>query len=272
MATVVPLRPRALAAALAALACLSVGAAARASTVTVAPGDTLGAIATRAGVSVSALAAANGLTDPNLLVAGRVLVVPGVAAAPPPTARSSYRVRPGDTLDGIAGRAGTSVGVLVRLNRLADPNRLAAGRVLRLPAPQAAPAAPTDPALVRGLIAEHAGRYGLDPALVRALAWQESGWSQAARSHVGAIGVMQLMPGTARWVGPALVGRALDPTRVQDNVQGGVAYLAWLVRRTGSVRAAVAAYYQGPRSLRRRGPLPETRRYVANVLALVGRV
>jgi soluble lytic murein transglycosylase-like protein len=272
MASVVPLRPRALAAPLAALACLSVAAEARASIVTVAPGDTLGAIAIRTGVSASALAAANGLTDPNLLIAGRVLVVPDLPAAPPPATSSTYRVRPGDTLAAIAGRAGTSVAVLVRLNRIADPNRLAAGRVLRLPAPAAAAAPPTDPALVRGLIAEHAGRYGLDPALVRALAWQESGWSQAARSRVGAIGVMQLMPGTARWVGPTLVGRALDPTRVADNVEGGVAYLAWLVRRTGSLRAAVAAYYQGLRSLRRRGPLPETRRYVANVLALVGRV
>src|SRR5262249_43241724 len=126
--------------------------------------------------------------------------------------------------------------------------------------------------LGRALIAEHAPRYGVDPALVRAVAWQESGWSQAARSRVGAIGVMQLMPATARWVGPVLVGRRLDPMRLADNVEGGAAYLGWLVRRTGSVRVAVGAYYQGLRSMRKRGPLPTTRRYVASVLALVGRV
>jgi soluble lytic murein transglycosylase-like protein len=118
---------------------------------------------------------------------------------------------------------------------------------------------------IRAMIAQSAGRYGVDPALVRAIAWQESGWWQGARSSAGALGVMQLMPDTATWVGSALVGRRLDPTNARDNIDGGTAYVAWLMRQTTNRNQAVAAYYQGLGSVQRRGMYADTREYVRSV-------
>ncbi len=283
-------------AAVAATVALAGAASAQAATVTVGPGETLGAIAARAGVSVGALARENGIANPNRVMAGRVLRLPETGAAPAPAAApgaARHRVRPGETLSAIAARYGISVGTLARLNGLADPQRIIAGRVLRLPAsapaapaavPPAVPAAPVAASPqpppgadwsrehVAALIADASARQGVDPALARAVAWQESGWDQGQVSNVGAVGVMQLMPGTAAWLGPTLLGRGIDTSVIEDNVEGGVAYLGWLLRKTGDTATAVAAYYQGLASVRARGMIPETRRYVANVLALVGRV
>jgi soluble lytic murein transglycosylase-like protein len=125
---------------------------------------------------------------------------------------------------------------------------------------------------ISAIIARHAARYGVDPALVRAVAWQESGWWQGSRSSSGAVGVMQLMPATATWLGPALVGRPLNPYDASDNVEGGVAYLGHLLRSTGSQRLAIASYYQGMGSVTTRGLLPETESYVVSVASFIGRV
>lgn len=242
------------------------------------PGDSLGSIAARHGVSVSALAAANGITNPNVVVAGRRLTIPsGGSAAGGGTSSggggASYRVRSGDTLGGIAARHGTTTAALAARNGIRPPYVIAIGRLLTVPAGSAgAPAAPTSSAEVRGLIERHSARYGVDPALARAIAWQESGWNQSMRSKVGAIGVMQLMPGTARWLASDVVGRRLDPHQLADNIEGGVAYIAWLSRHAGSTRRVIASYYQGLASLRARGPYDDTVAYVASVLALRGRV
>jgi len=199
-------------------------------------------------------------------------------AAAGPAAPATVPVRPGETLSAIAARAGTTPAALARLNGIADPDLVLAGSRLRLPGPGGLAAPPTSASGTAGtvdipsLIARSAARHGLSPALARAVAWQESGFRQEARSAAGAVGVMQLMPATARWVGPALLGRAVDPYATADNVEAGIAYLAWLLRRTGNVPAALAAYNQGPNSVRRNGTFRETRGYVASVLSLVGRV
>ena len=244
------------------------------------PGDSLGSIAARHGVSVAALAAANGIANPNVVVAGRRLTIPSGgrgAGATPSGGGASYRVRSGDTLEGIAARNGTTVAALAARNAIRPPYLIAIGRVLRVPSGSArtapsAPSAPSSPAEVRGLIERHSARYRVDPALVRAIAWQESGWNQSLRSKVGAIGVMQLMPGTARWLGSDVIGRRLDPYLLADNIEGGVAYLAWLARHAGGTHRVIASYYQGLASLRARGPYDDTTAYVASVLALRGRV
>src|SRR3954470_20735210 len=94
---------------LAALVLLGLASSAGVSSYTVSPGDTLGGIAQRLGVSVDSLVKANGIADPNLVVAGEVLKVPGAApAAAPVPATTTYTVRPGDTLAIIAGRMGTT--------------------------------------------------------------------------------------------------------------------------------------------------------------------
>ena len=92
------------------------------------------------------------------------------------------------------------------------------------------------------------------------------------RSGVGAVGVMQLMPGTSEWAGRELLGRAIDPDNVYDNVDAGVAFLGWLQRRTGDTRMTAMAYYQGLHSVRQRGPYDDTLAYARAVLALMGRV
>jgi soluble lytic murein transglycosylase-like protein len=258
--------------ALCALLALAAGTA-RGATVTVAPGDTLGAIAARHGTTATALASANGIANPDLIAAGARLAVPGdgsgVAA---PSGGGSYRVRSGDTLAAIAARHGTTAAALASANGIANPDLIAAGALLTVPAGAPAAPEPSGGEDVAGLLHASAARHGIDPAVARAVAWQESRWRQGAVSSAGAVGVMQLLPSTARWFGPAVLGRRLNPRRVEDNIEGGVAYLGWLTRQSGSTRRALAAYYQGLTSLRRRGPYDDTKDYVASVLSFVGRV
>ncbi len=245
------------------------------------PGDTLGAIAARSGTTVAALARANGIANPNVLAVGQRLRVPGGGGAPAgytPVASSGggggYVVRPGDTLGAIAARNGTTVAALAALNGLGDPNRLAVGRRLSIPAgsPGGSLGAPTPPGQVADLLHRYAARHGVDPSLARAIAWQESRWTQSARSSAGAIGVMQLMPATARWLGRDILGRPLDPSRLEDNIEGGVAYLSWLQRQGADTRTVIGAYYQGLHAMRVRGPYDDTRDYIASVLSFRGRV
>lgn len=118
-------------------------------------------------------------------------------------------------------------------------------------------------------IAAAAQRHGVDAALIRALIHAESGFNPLARSHKGAIGLMQLMPGTAKDMGVS------DPTVVQQNIEGGVKYLAMLLQQyQGDITLATAAYNAGPRNVERYGGVPpfaETRTYVARVKILLDR-
>jgi peptidoglycan hydrolase-like protein with peptidoglycan-binding domain len=127
-------------------------------------------------------------------------------------------------------------------------------------------------ASVRDSIARWAAHYGVDVHLARGLAWQESGFQNHVRSGVGATGVLQVMPPTWSFVELVVIG-ANVPHTTDGNVRVGIAYLAHLLREFhGNARLALGAYYQGPASVRRRGLFAETRHFVANVLALRGRV
>jgi peptidoglycan hydrolase-like protein with peptidoglycan-binding domain len=111
-------------------------------------------------------------------------------------------------------------------------------------------------------------RYGVDARLVRAVAYWESGLDNSLVSAAGASGVMQVTPATWDYVETVLVGRRI-PHTASGNVRVGVAFLRQLLREfQGDSRLALAAYFQGPRSVHRHGMLPETRHYVAGVLAL----
>jgi soluble lytic murein transglycosylase-like protein len=117
-----------------------------------------------------------------------------------------------------------------------------------------------------------ATRNGVPGSLASAIAWQESGFNNAMVSSANARGVMQVMPGTWAWVQENLAKRQLDPASPIDNVGAGVLYLGRLLQESGGDAATAAAgYYQGAASVRSIGMLPETRRYVANVLALQSR-
>jgi len=108
------------------------------STYTVAPGDTLGEVAERLHIPRDELAAANGITDPDLVVAGQVLVLPGPPTSPSADESGSgstagYVVREGDTLGEVAERLGVPSSKLAEANGIDDPDLLRAGTVLVLP-------------------------------------------------------------------------------------------------------------------------------------------
>lgn len=111
-----------------------------------------------------------------------------------------------------------------------------------------------------------ATRYGVDPALVRAVIHAESAFKADAVSRKGAIGLMQLMPATAKDMGVE------DSSLPAQNIQGGVKYLAWLLElHKGDVTLATAAYNAGPGAVRRHQGIPpfaETQTYVKRVKIL----
>lgn len=113
------------------------------------------------------------------------------------------------------------------------------------------------------LIARTAGSFRVDPALVKAVVATESNFEITAVSRVGAQGLMQLMPETAREMG------VLAPFKPSENLRGGVRYLREMLDRYGDTRLALAAYNAGPEAVDRHDgipPYPETRAYVARVL------
>ena len=116
---------------------------------------------------------------------------------------------------------------------------------------------------IEQMIREVSARYRVDPALVRAVMQTESNWNSSAVSRRGALGLMQLVPGTAQQLG---VNNAFDP---KQNLDGGVRYLHMLLERyNGDLDRALAAYNAGPSAVDRAGGIPryrETRNYVQKV-------
>ena len=247
---------------------MSVASPAFAGTHTVRRGETLSAVASRYGTSVSALARMNHLSDPNFIVAGQRLRIPADMAA-----AATHTVSSRETLSSIASRYGTSIGALARANKIKDPNFIVTGQKLRVPSGNvriSAPAAQPSTDSVAATLETQAVQHGLEPALVKAVAWQESGWRQDARSSVGAIGVMQVMPGTADYVNEALGHGNLDVKKTQDNVHLGVAYLRHMKQTLGSTKRALAGYYSGPGNVKGRLE-PYQKAYTRSVLSLKNR-
>jgi peptidoglycan DL-endopeptidase CwlO len=146
-------------------------------------------------------------------------------------------------------------------------NPVAIRRVL--PAAAAAPVLPASSgASLAGvpygdLFTRAGSRHGVDPALLAAVASQESGFDSRAVSPAGAQGLMQFMPATARGLG-------VDPFDPSSAVDGAARYLADLGRQFGSPSLALAAYNAGPGTVSRHGgipPYPETQNYVRAVLS-----
>ena len=128
------------------------------------------------------------------------------------------------------------------------------------------PAAPVAaaPAEIAQAIADSAQRHAISAPLAQAVAWQESHFRQQAVSPKGALGVMQLMPSTARSLG-------VDAGDLRANIDGGVTYLSHMLQRfEGDLPRALAAYNAGPEAVQRYGGVPpyaETQAYVRAILS-----
>jgi hypothetical protein len=121
---------------------------------------------------------------------------------------------------------------------------------------------------VRASLDFWARHYGVSRSLVKGLAWMESGFQPLVRSSAGAWGVMQVTPGTWSYVEMFLIGRRV-PRTTDGNVRVGVAYLRHLLHAFNfRERKAIGAYYQGEWAVRTHGLYPETRAFVADVMAL----
>jgi LysM repeat protein len=240
---------------------------------TVAAGDTLSEIAERYGVSVEELAEANGIVDPDHIFSGQVLVIPRAEESASPAALAdggtsgggTYTVQLGDTLSDIAERFGVPVAAIAEANSLADAHFIVEGQMLTIPVVESPLVPPVAPQ-IEELLQEFAAAEGLDPGLVNALAYLESGWQQHAVSPTGAVGVMQIQPSTGYWLERDVFGYDLNiETSAYDNIKAGVRYLRILLDLTGDINQALAAYYQGYGALSLGILYEDTIRYVVRV-------
>ncbi|HET7051043.1 MAG TPA: LysM peptidoglycan-binding domain-containing protein [Solirubrobacteraceae bacterium] len=205
----------------------------------VVPGDTLTAIAARAGTTPAALAAANGLDLNGILLAGSAIHVPSGSTALPVS----------------TSLGGTAETQPVGAPAQGDPTN---------------PPYPTPERLSASQIASVAVAHGVPPALADAIAWQESGFNNDLVSSADARGIMQILPGTWDWIQRTLTPSApLAPASAVENVRGGVLLLRSLLNSTGGDAATAAAgYYQGLPSVQAHGMYPSTQQYVQSVQAL----
>ena len=113
------------------------------------------------------------------------------------------------------------------------------------------------------MIQDKAMQQGVDPALIKAIVKNESGFNPKAVSPVGAQGLMQLMPGTAKSLGVE------NSFNAEENLEGGTKYLKGLIQKFQSVPLGVAAYNAGPGAVQKYGGVPpyaETTNYVKKVM------
>lgn len=208
----------------------------------------------------------------------------------------AYVVRPGDTATALAVRFHAWTDELVALNHLGRDGRLTVGQHLVVPVVDARTGRDDaargddggnddrdadgdasgargwrhpdpDRERVRREVADAARRHGVDPQLALAVSWQESGWQMDVVSGAHAVGAMQVLPSTARWM-EGYAGRPLHLHRLRDNAAAGTLLLRVLAQETDRRRHVVAAYYQGLGAVREHGLYGETRTYVRNVEAI----
>jgi LysM repeat protein len=301
----------------------------------VSPGESLTSIAAADGLTIDQLAAANGLSPMASLLAGSCLTIPPQSgpvtsapttssgtsgggdgdndsddvgssstavstAAPTTSSGGSYVVQPGDTLSGIAARAGMTVSQLAAANGIDPLAPLWVGTVLKLsggsaggslpqssqssqssaatsqPVGAAAEGSPVNPPyptperLSAGEIGSIAAYEGVPPSLAEAIAWQESGFNNDLVSSADARGIMQILPGTWNWIGQSLATPPpLGQASAAQNVRAGTLLLHSLLQATGgNQQLAAAGYFQGLPSVERNGMYPATQQYVNDVMSL----
>ncbi|MGI8998639.1 MAG: lytic transglycosylase [Candidatus Limnocylindria bacterium] len=263
-------------------------------TVVVRAGDTLTSISKRHDVGIEALVHLNDLENPNRIYAGqrlRIATAPAPAApVPAPTTAPAtpvvHTVSSGQNLTTIARRYGVTIAAIVQANGIGNASRIYAGQRITIPVAAPAPAAAAPAAAsaglpasmaslvakrdgIRRMIVEEANRYQVPPAFALAVAWQESGWQQDVVSSAGAVGVMQLMPDTADWIGGVMLETPVNSNDARSNVRAGVRLLAhYLGRYDGDRDRVLAAYYQGQWATDNRGIYAVSRPYIASIKVL----
>lgn len=211
----------------------------------------------------------------------------------------TYTVKAGDTATGLAVRFHAWTAELISHNHLDASGRLRVGQRIEIPVVTRARDKDRDkdrdkgkhqhggtggtggssgssaghPSRdrVRRTITRAAKYRGVDPQLALAIGWQESGWQMHRVSSAGAVGAMQVLPGTGRWM-EQYAGRDLRLRVLKDNATAGVLLLGVLDDHTRNRRHQVGAYYQGLGALQEHGLYGETKAYVANVLAIKERL
>lgn len=170
---------------------------------------------------------------------------------------------------------------------LATPQLAAQARSLSLaeatPAPPPLPAVQTRPPAaaassapaarpgVMQVLTNAAHDQGVDPNLLMAVSFWESGWHQDRISSEGAVGLLQVMPKTAATAGPQLLGRPVDINDPADNAEVGAALLRDLLNKYDH-RTALAAYYQGEPALLSGTYASDTWHYADSILALSAQI
>ena len=228
---------------------------------TVRPGDTPSGLAVRFHAWTAELVDRNG----SVLRVGERIEIPVVVAAAAKATRSKERSK------AARPKAPRSNASRPNANRAEHrkPARHHKPKKATRPASRRADRSEPSRAAVRRVITSTARRNGVDHNLALAVSWQEAGWQMHHTSSAGAIGAMQVMPTTGKWMSDML-GRPLRLRDLQDNVTAGVALLG-VLQSQARTRVAIAGYYQGLAGVRRHGMYRDTKRYVANVMALKNR-
>ena len=232
------------------------------------PGETLTSDAAADGLNIDALAAANHLPPTAELYIGQILLIPPRTATT--MAGSVTTVYASDTTT-----TSTTPATQTPTTTQTTPATTTVQATTPTPATTTTTGGPqpTEVHVPAEEIADIASSVGVPPAFAEAIAWQESGWNDAAVSNVGAVGVMQIVPTTWSWIDQYLTpGDPLEPASAAENIRGGVLLLHALLAETGNSFALTAAgYYQGLASVRKHGLYTSTQQYVNDVLALTQR-
>lgn len=220
---------------------------------TVRPGDSVTAIADRWHVPAQRIVTANHLTNAGLIRIGQDLRIPHwVHGAAEHHHHSAHHYHHGTAHHRHHATHGGGL-----------PAHIA--RIQQWLAHRSVPSRDHVSALIRRVAAQ----FHVPASFALAISWQESGFNQREVSSSGAIGAMQVVPSTGRFVSTYVVHRRLHLLDAHDNVVAGIGLLSVLLQDThGDQRLAAAGYYQGLASVRAQGMFRDTKQYVADVLAL----
>lgn len=281
------------------------------SSYTVRSGDTLSGIASKHGMSLSELLKANDISASKPIFPGSKIKVSGGSSsssssskstAKPKATTSTYTVKSGDTLSGIATSHDMKLASLLNLNPdYSASSPLKIGAKLKVSGSSVAPSGQVKKQKIgntfagrtyadhvvkdansnkdyldstsvpsrgemQALIRSTAKSMGVDPALALAHAYQESGFNMRAVSPANAVGAMQVLPSTGDWIA-SVIGQDLNVLNPRDNVVAGVAVIAYNLDNTDNLDDAIASYYQGLAGVRNNGMYEDTKHYVASIKA-----